>query len=222
MVTHIVTYNLYSQRNIATVTVYMDDCLKQAVNKTAEHARQIIDSIGRDAQERLIISDADHLDLYRIMFKSIMDSIILFKAYTTGIQDVPENPELNNNGGVGGGTTTTEKGAVLPKIKAFNVSDALKRATINFFLPKRLKHIPTWGQDPTELPEQSFNETLLFQIDNSIDDYLVNSILAAWYKTKNVPDLYNLYIQEVQGNRDSIKNLLNERTKPVVLRHRNL
>lgn len=222
MVTHIVTYNLYSQRNIATVTVYMDDCLKQAVNKTAEHARQIIDSTGRDSQERLIISDADHLDLYRIMFKSIMDSIILFKAYTTGIQDVPENPELNNNGGVGGGTTTTEKGAVLPKIKAFNVSDALKRATINFFLPKRLKHIPTWGQDPTELPEQSFNETLLFQIDNSIDDYLVNSILAAWYKTKNVPDLYNLYIQEVQGNRDSIKNLLNERTKPVVLRHRNL
>ena len=222
MVTHIVTYNLYSQRNIATVTVYMDDCLKQAVNKTAEHARQIIDSIGRDAQERLIISDADHLDLYRIMFKSIMDSIIIFKAYTTGIQDVPENPELNNNGGVGGGTTTTEKGAELPKIKAFNVSDALKRATINFFLPKRLKHIPTWGQDPTELPEQSFNETLLFQIDNSIDDYLVNSILAAWYKTKNVPDLYNLYIQEVQGNRDSIKNLLNERTKPVVLRHRNL
>ena len=118
MVTHIVTYNLYSQRNIATVTVYMDDCLKQAVNKTAEHARQIIDSTGRDAQERLIISDADHLDLYRIMFKSIMDSIILFKAYTTGIQDVPENPELNNNGGVGGGTTTTAKGAELPKIKA--------------------------------------------------------------------------------------------------------
>ena len=222
MVTHIVTYNLYSHRNIVTVTVYMDDCLKQAVNKTAEHARQIIDSTGRDAQERLIISDADHLDLYRIMFKSIMDSIILFKAYTTGIQDVPENPELNNNGGVGGGTTTTAKGAEIPKINAFNVSDALKRATINFFLPKRLKHIPTWGQDPTELPEQSFNETLLFQIDNSIDDYLVNSILAAWYKTKNIPDLYNLYIQEAQGNRDSIKNLLNERTKPVVLRHRNL
>lgn len=193
MITHTVIDNSTLNRRIATMTITLDDCLKQAVNASAEHSRQVIDSTGNDGQIRLIISDADQSDMFRVMYKALMDSIILFKAYTTDMPSTVETFYVNGN-----------------------------TARISFLLPIRLKHIPTYGVDPLELPEQSFNESLLFQIDNAMDDYVVNSILTAWYKLKSIPDLYNLYSLSVQNNRDSIKNLLNERTKPVVLRHRNL